>query len=62
MKFFKPYNHIQIRYNTKMQNGQLPWRVIIDGKEHLAQTVEIHGSVYGEESTVNEEIKFNNDL
>ena len=59
IKLFKPYNHIQVRFNTKTKNGEVPWRIIIDGKEYLAQTVEIHGSMYGEESIVNEEKKFN---
>jgi hypothetical protein len=58
-KIFKPYNHIQIRYNTKMGNDNLAWRVIVDGKEFLAETLEIHGSMYGEESYINDERKFN---
>lgn len=57
--FFKPTQHFQIRYNTKVGNGNLVWRIVIDGKEHLADRVEIHGYVYSESSMVNGERKMN---
>jgi hypothetical protein len=60
VKLFKPYNHIQIRYNTQEKENKLPpWRLIIDGKEFFANTVEVNGSVYSEESYVNGEKKYN---
>lgn len=52
-------NHIQIRFNTKANGSTLIWRIIIDGKEHLADSVEINGRCYGEESIVNNEKKYN---
>lgn len=58
-KFFKPVNHIQIRYNTKVGDGPLVWRVVIDGQEQLASSVEIRGYVYGEQSIVNGDRKMN---
>lgn len=57
--FFKPTQHIQIRYNTKVGNGNLVWRVIVDNEEKLASAVEIHGYAYGESSFVNGEQKMN---
>jgi hypothetical protein len=57
--FFKPTQHFQIRYNTKVNNGDLVWRIIIDGKETLASHIYIHGYVYGESSLVNNERKMN---
>jgi hypothetical protein len=57
--FFKPNQHIQIRYNTKVGNGDLHWRVIADGQETLASHIEIRGYVYGESSFVDGEKKMN---
>lgn len=57
--FFKPTQHFQIRYNTKVGNGDLVWRIIIDGEEKLASSIEIRGYVYGESSLVNGEKKMN---
>jgi hypothetical protein len=57
--FFKPNQHIQIRYNTKVGDGDLVWRVVIDGEEKLASSIEIHGYVYGEQSIVNGDRKMN---
>ena len=58
-RFFKPTQHIQIRYNTKVGDGDLVWRVVVDGKEKLASSIEIRGYVYGEQSIVNNERKMN---
>lgn len=57
--FFKPVQHFQIRYNTKVGDGNLVWRIIIDGKETLASSIEIRGYTYGESSLVNGERKMN---
>jgi hypothetical protein len=57
--FFKPNQHFQIRYNTKVGDGDLVWRIIVDGQETLASKVEINGYVYGETSFVNGERKMN---
>ena len=57
--FFKPTQHFQIRYNTKNDGGPLKWRIIIDGVEHLASHIEIHGYVYGESSLVDNDQKMN---
>lgn len=57
--FFKPSHHIQVRYNTKVGNSNLHWRVIVDGKETLASHIEIHGYVYGESSVVDGDQKMN---
>jgi hypothetical protein len=57
--FFKPNHHIQVRYNTKVGDSNLYWRVIVDGKETLASHIEIHGYVYGESSTVDGDQKMN---
>lgn len=57
--FFKPNQHIQIRYNTKVGDGDLVWRVVIDGEEKLASSIEIRGYVYGERSIVNGDRKMN---
>lgn len=57
--FFKPNQHIQIRYNTKVGDGDLVWRVIIDGEEKLASSIEIRGYVYGEQSMVDGDRKMN---
>jgi hypothetical protein len=51
--------HIQIRYNTNSKNEILPWRIIINGKEYLAQNVIISGNVFGEKSYVDNVAKFN---
>lgn len=57
--FFKPTQHIQIRYNTKVGEGPLVWRVVVDGQEELASSIEIRGYVYGEQSIVNGDRKMN---
>ena len=57
--FFKPTQHFQIRYNTKVGKGNLVWRVIVDGKEFLASSISINGYVYGESSIVSGETKMN---
>ena len=57
--FFKPTQHIQVRYNTKVGDGYLHWRVIADGEETLASHIEISGYVYGESSVVNGDQKMN---
>lgn len=57
--FFKPVQHFQIRYNTKVGNGDLVWRIIIDGEEVLASSIEIRGYVYGESTIVDGERKMN---
>jgi hypothetical protein len=57
--FFKPTQHFQIRYNTKVGDGDLVWRIIVDGEENLASSIEIRGYVYGESSFVNGERKMN---
>lgn len=57
--FFKPEQHFQIRYNTKVGNGDLHWRVIVDGEETLASHIEIQGYVYGESSVVDGDQKMN---
>jgi hypothetical protein len=57
--FFKPNHHIQIRYNTKVGDSDLHWRVIIDGEETLASHIEVKGYVYGESSIVNGDQKMN---
>lgn len=58
-KFFKPTQHFQIRYNTKVGEGDLVWRVIVDGEERLARSLEIHGYIYGESSFVDGDRKMN---
>lgn len=57
--FFKPVQHIQVRYNTKVGDGPLVWRVIVDGREELASSIEIRGYVYGEQSIVDGDRKMN---
>lgn len=57
--FFKPNQHIQVRYNTKVGDTDLHWRVIVDGQETLASHIQIHGYVYGEPSIVNGDKKMN---
>lgn len=57
--FFKPTQHFQIRYNTKVGEGDLVWRIITDEGEVLASRLEINGYVYGESSFVNGERKMN---
>lgn len=57
--FFKPTQHFQIRYNTKVGSGDLVWRIIIDGEETLASSIEIRGYAYGESSIVDGERKMN---
>jgi hypothetical protein len=57
--FFKPTQHFQIRYNTKVGDGDLVWRIIIDGEEALASSIEIRGYTYGESSIVAGERKMN---
>jgi len=57
--FFKPVQHFQIRYNTKVGDGDLVWRIIIDGEEHLASSIEIRGYVYGESTIVDGDRKMN---
>ena len=57
--FFKPVQHFQIRYNTKVGDGDLVWRIIIDGEETLASNIEIRGYTYGESSVVDGERKMN---
>ena len=57
--FFKPTQHFQIRYNTKVKDGDLVWRIIADGEERLASRLEIHGYMYGEQSFVDGERKMN---
>lgn len=52
-------SHIQIRYNTKSIDEKLPWRVIVDGQESLAQNIEIIGTAYGEKSYVDGVAKYN---
>ena len=56
---FKPTQHFQIRYNTKVGDGDLVWRIIIDGEEFLASHIEIRGYIYGESSIVNNDRKMN---
>jgi hypothetical protein len=57
--FFKSNKHFQIRYNTKVGNGDLVWRIITDEGEKLASQLEINGYVYGESSFVDGERKMN---
>lgn len=57
--FFKPTQHFHIRYNTKVGNGDLVWRVVADGEEKLASSIEIRGYIYGEPSFVDGERKMN---
>jgi hypothetical protein len=57
--WFKPTQHFQIRYNTKAGEGDLVWRIIIDGEETLASNIEIRGYTYGESSVVDGERKMN---
>ena len=57
--FFKPNQHIQVRYNTKVGDSDLHWRVIVDGEETLASHIEIQGYAYGESSVVNGDQKMN---
>lgn len=57
--FFKPNQHIQVRYNTKVGNTGLYWRIIVDGQENLASHIEIRGYVYGESSYVDGDQKMN---
>ena len=57
--FFKSTQHFQIRYNTKVGDGDLVWRIIIDGEEKLASSIEIRGYMYGESSIVNGDRKMN---
>ena len=57
--FFKPTQHFQIRYNTKVGDGDLVWRIIVNGKEFLASRLEISGYVYGESTIVDGERKMN---
>jgi hypothetical protein len=52
-------NHIQIRYNTKAGDSNLVWRIIVDGKESLASSVIVFGTMYGEQSLVDGIKKFN---
>jgi hypothetical protein len=57
--FFKPNQHFQIRYNTKVGDGDLVWRIITPEGEKLASHLEISGWVYGEQTFVNGERKMN---
>lgn len=57
--FFKSTQHFQIRYNTKVGDGDMVWRIIADGEETLASHIEIRGYVYGELSFVNNDRKMN---
>lgn len=57
--FFKPNQHFQIRYNTKVGDGDLVWRIITEEGETLASHLEINGYVYGESSFVDGEKKMN---
>ena len=41
---------IKIRFNTKDETGDFPWRVFVDDKHFLASNVEINGFSYGEKS------------
>ena len=52
-------SHIQIRYNTKSMDEKMPWRVIINGNERLAQDIFIIGSAYGEKTYVENVAKYN---
>jgi hypothetical protein len=51
--------HFQIRYNTKNNGDGLFWRVLYNGKERLASSIDISGHIYGEESWVDGERKMN---
>lgn len=57
--FRKKVHHIQIRYNTKDVDNKLPWRVFVDGIEHLASQVYVKGFLYGESSLDGKVIKWN---
>lgn len=52
-------DHIQIRYNTRSKNEEFPWRVIVNGKETLAQDIVIIGNSFGEKSYVDGVAKYN---
>jgi len=59
-RWFKPYDNIMIRFNTKAKNGDpLVWRIIVNGQEHLASDFEILGYVYSELSKENDVTKYN---
>ena len=51
--------HIQVRYNTKSTDERLPWRVIVDGQESLAQDVLIFGKAYGQKTYLDGVAKYN---
>lgn len=52
-------DHIQIRYNTKSTDELFPWRVVVNGKEQLAQDVLILGNAYGEKTYLDNVAKYN---
>lgn len=51
--------HIQIRYNTDSKNDILPWRIMVDGQEKLAQNIMINGKAFGEKTYVKNVTKYN---
>ena len=52
-------DHIQIRYNTNSKDEKLPWRIVVNGIERLAQDVSIVGVAFGEKSYVKDVAKYN---
>jgi hypothetical protein len=55
----KDSQHIQIRYNTKSDGETLPWRVISNGEEKLAQNVIINSNSFGEKTYIKGVAKYN---
>lgn len=49
---------IKIRFNTNAGESPLKWRVIINGVEHLAENVVIHGKVETTCDKIGEETKY----
>jgi hypothetical protein len=46
-RWFRPYDNITVRFNTKAEEGNpLVWRIFINGQEMLASSFEIQGYVY----------------
>ena len=46
-RWFRPYDDITVRFNTKAEPGSpLVWRIFINDVEHLASGFEITGYVY----------------
>lgn len=59
-RWFRPYDDITVRFNTKAELGNpLVWRIFINGVENLASGFEITGYVYDIVNEHNGETKWN---